>query len=178
MHAERLSAYEAAPAAMHAVQQVEAYIQQCGLEKKLTELVEARAFQISGWRAALIWTETLTHVADTHAPDGAYDEVRRRLADNGLVHLSILIGLIKSLEPAGSRLSVSAPGGARAVASADTPSPLAPRSSSRQFSQRSGTGSLCHDGPAPRRCAFSEAVASASWSAAMEDSGQRPVVDV
>jgi len=135
MHAERLGAYEAAPAAMHAVHQVEAYLQQCGPEKKLTELVEARAFQITGWHAALIWTEALTHVADTHAPDGAYDEVRRRLADNGLVDLSILIGLIKSLEPAGNRLSVSAPGGG-AVTSADTPSPPAPGYSSRQFSQK------------------------------------------
>jgi hypothetical protein len=136
MHAERLSAYEAAPAAMHAVQQVEAYIQQCGPEKKLTKLVEARAFQINGWLAALTWTETLTHVADTHAPDGAYDEVRRRLADNGLVDLSILIGLIKSLEPQVTGFRYQHPAETRAVTSADTPSPLAPGYSSRQFPQK------------------------------------------
>ena len=39
MQAERLSAHEAAPAAMRVVQQVEAYIQQCGLEESLFELV-------------------------------------------------------------------------------------------------------------------------------------------
>jgi AhpD family alkylhydroperoxidase len=48
MRTERLSAYEAAPAAMRAVQQVEAYIQQCGLEKSLIELVKMRASQING----------------------------------------------------------------------------------------------------------------------------------
>jgi alkylhydroperoxidase family enzyme len=48
MQTERLSAYEAAPAAMRAVQQVEAYIQQCGLEESLIELVKMRASQING----------------------------------------------------------------------------------------------------------------------------------
>ena len=48
MRTERLSAYEAAPAAMRAVQQVEAYIQQCGLEESLIELVKMRASQING----------------------------------------------------------------------------------------------------------------------------------
>jgi hypothetical protein len=43
MQTERLSAYEAAPAAMRAVQQVEAYIQQCDLEESLIELVKMRA---------------------------------------------------------------------------------------------------------------------------------------
>ena len=106
MQAERLNAYKAAPAAMRAVQQVEAYIQQCGLEKSLIELVKMRASQINGcaycldvhskdarregeseqrlyllsaWqesplysareRAALAWTEALTLVAETHAPE-------------------------------------------------------------------------------------------------------------
>ena len=48
MRTERLSVYEAAPAAMRAVQQVEAYIQQCGLEESLIELVKMRASQING----------------------------------------------------------------------------------------------------------------------------------
>jgi AhpD family alkylhydroperoxidase len=48
MQSERVNAYKAAPAAMHAVQQVEAYIQQCGLEKSLIELVKMRASQING----------------------------------------------------------------------------------------------------------------------------------
>ena len=106
MQAERLNAYSAAPAAMHPVRQVEGYIQQCGLEKSLIELVKMRASQINGcaycldvhskdarregeseqrlyllsaWhesplysareRAALAWTEALTLVAETHAPE-------------------------------------------------------------------------------------------------------------
>ena len=48
MQSERVNAYKAAPAAMRAVQQVEAYIQQCGLEKSLIELVKVRASQING----------------------------------------------------------------------------------------------------------------------------------
>jgi len=85
---------------------VDGYVQQCGLEKGLIELVKMRASQINGcaycldvhskdarrageteqrlylldaWhesslytereRAALAWTEALTRVAETHAPD-------------------------------------------------------------------------------------------------------------
>jgi AhpD family alkylhydroperoxidase len=131
MEAGRLNAYKAAPDAMRAVQRVEAYIQQCGLEKNLIELVKMRASQINGcaycldvhskdarrggeteqrlylldaWhesplytereRAALAWTEALTRVAETHAPDAAYDEVRRHFEDKELVDLTTLIGLI------------------------------------------------------------------------------------
>jgi alkylhydroperoxidase family enzyme len=114
MQTERLSAYEAAPAAMRAVHQVEAYIQQCGLEESLIELVKMRASQINGcayclyllnaWhesplytereRAALGWTEAVTRVVDTRAPDAAYDEVRRHFDDRELVDLTTLIGLI------------------------------------------------------------------------------------
>ena len=131
MKAGRLNAYEAAPEAMRAVQRVEGYIQQCGLEKSLIELVKMRASQINGcayclhvhssdarrageteqrlylldaWhestlytereRAALAWTEALTRVSETHAPDVIYDEVRRHFADKELVDLTTLIGLI------------------------------------------------------------------------------------
>lgn len=48
MEAGRLNAYQAAPDAMRAVQRVEGYIQQCGLEKSLIELVKMRASQING----------------------------------------------------------------------------------------------------------------------------------
>ena len=116
---------------MHSVRQVEGYIQQCGLEKSLIELVKMRASQINGcaycldkhskdarrageteqrlyllsaWhesplysereRAALEWTDALTQIAETHAPDAAYDTVRRQFGDKELVDLSTLIGLI------------------------------------------------------------------------------------
>jgi len=131
MEAGRLNAYEAAPDAMRAVQRVEAYIQQCGLEKRLIELVKMRASQINGcayclhvhsadarrageteqrlyllnaWheaplytereRAALAWTEALTRIEETHAPDSTYDEVRQHFKDKELADLTTLIGLI------------------------------------------------------------------------------------
>ncbi|MBV8935483.1 MAG: carboxymuconolactone decarboxylase family protein [Alphaproteobacteria bacterium] len=131
METGRLNAYEVAPEAMRAVQRAEGYIQQCGLEKSLIELVKMRASQINGcaycldvhskdarrageteqrlylldaWhesplytdreRAALAWTEALTRVAETHAPDAIYDEVRRHFEDKELVDLTTLIGLI------------------------------------------------------------------------------------
>jgi AhpD family alkylhydroperoxidase len=131
MQSARLNAYKAAPAAMQVVQQAEAYIQQCGLERSLIELVKMRASQINGcaycldvhsrdarrqgeseqrlylldaWhesslytpreRAALAWTDTLTRVAETHAPDTDYEEVRRHFEDKELVDLTTLIGLI------------------------------------------------------------------------------------
>jgi AhpD family alkylhydroperoxidase len=113
---------------MRAVQRVEAYIQQCGLEKRLIELVKMRASEINGCayclhvetrhggeteqrlylldarhesslytereRAALAWTEALTRIAEKHAPDATYDEVRRHFEDKKLVDLTTLIGLI------------------------------------------------------------------------------------
>jgi len=131
MQAERLDAHKAAPAAMRAVQQVEAYIQQSSLEKSLIELVKMRASQINGcaycldvhskdarrggeteqrlylldaWhesslytdreRAALAWTEALTRIAETHARDSVFEEVRKHFQDKELVDLTTLIGLI------------------------------------------------------------------------------------
>ncbi len=131
MHSHRISAYDAAPAAMKALQNVEAYLHQCGLDQSLIELVKMRASQINGcaycldmhskelrrlgeseqriyllnaWqesplytpreRAALAWTEAVTLIAQTHAPDAAYTEVRRQFDDKELIDLTILIGMI------------------------------------------------------------------------------------
>jgi AhpD family alkylhydroperoxidase len=131
MHSHRISAYDAAPAAMKALQNVEAYLHQCGLDHWLIELVKMRASQINGcaycldmhskelrrlgeseqriyllnaWResplytprerAALAWTEALTLIEQTHAPDALYDNVRRHFDDKELVDLTILIGMI------------------------------------------------------------------------------------
>ena len=131
MHSHRISAYDAAPAAMKALQNVEAYLHQCGLDQRLIELVKMRASQINGcayclhmhskelrrlgeseqriyllnaWqesplytpreRAALAWTEAVTLIAQTHAPDAAYTEVRRQFDDKELIDLTILIGMI------------------------------------------------------------------------------------
>jgi AhpD family alkylhydroperoxidase len=131
MHSHRISAYDAAPAAMKALQNVEAYLHQCGLDQRLIELVKMRTSQINGcaycldmhskelrrlgeseqriyllnaWqesplytpreRAALAWTEAVTLIAQTHAPDAAYTEVRRQFDDKELIDLTILIGMI------------------------------------------------------------------------------------
>jgi len=131
MRAERLNAYTAAPDAMKALVAVETYIQQCGLEKSLVELVKMRASQINGcayclsvhshdarrngeteqrlyvlpaWRetqfftprerAALAWTEALTLIAETNAPDDVYEEVQRQFNEKEIVDLTTLVGMI------------------------------------------------------------------------------------
>ncbi len=128
---ERLRSYEIAPEGIKAVSQVEGYIQKCGLEHSLIELVRMRASQINGcafcldmhskdarrrgeseqrlyllnaWtesslytpreRAALAWTEAVTRIEDTRAPDAIYDALRPHFSDREIVDLTILIGLI------------------------------------------------------------------------------------
>jgi alkylhydroperoxidase family enzyme len=45
-------------------------------------------------RAARAWTESLTMVAETHAPDDVYEEARRQFTDQALTELTVAIGLI------------------------------------------------------------------------------------
>jgi AhpD family alkylhydroperoxidase len=45
-------------------------------------------------RAALAWAESLTLIADTHAPDEVYAEVKKHFADKELVDLTAAIGMI------------------------------------------------------------------------------------
>ena len=42
-------------------------------------------------RAALAWTETLTLVSETHAPDDAYEELKAHFAEEEQVNLTLLI---------------------------------------------------------------------------------------
>lgn len=130
----RYDPYRAAPEAMQAVLALKAHVEECGLERRLLELVKLRASQINGcafclhahsrdaralgesedrivllsaWResplyearerAALAWTEALTLVAETRAPDAAYDEARRHFTEEELVKLTIAIGMINVL---------------------------------------------------------------------------------
>ncbi|MGA7330025.1 MAG: carboxymuconolactone decarboxylase family protein [Rhodomicrobium sp.] len=68
--------------------------------RKLGE-TEERIYLLSAWRdapvytererAALAWTEALTLIADTHAPDDAYNEVRRHFSPEETVKLSLVI---------------------------------------------------------------------------------------
>ena len=129
----RLNAHHAAPDAMKPLLALSEYVNHCGLEPALLELVKTRASQINGcafcvhmhtrdarargeseerlyllsaWResplytererAALAWTEALTLVAETHAPDDVYDEARRHFSEAELVKLSVAIGLINT----------------------------------------------------------------------------------
>ena len=69
------------------------------------ETVE-RLFLLDAWRksplydererAALAWTEALTLIADTHAPDAVYEEVRRQFSEEEVVKLSLLIATINA----------------------------------------------------------------------------------
>ena len=130
-HMARLNLNEMPQDAYAALRGVEAYIQRCGLEKSLVELVKMRASQIngcgycldmhskdarrageteqrlyllSGWResplytprerAALGWTESLTRVADTHAPDADWEALQAHFNPTEIGNLSVLIGMI------------------------------------------------------------------------------------
>jgi AhpD family alkylhydroperoxidase len=84
--------------------------------RKLGE-TDVRLFVLDAWResnlytpqerAALAWAESLTDIAQTHAPDSVYDNVRRQFSEKGLADLSIAIAMIN----AWNRLSI----GVRAV---------------------------------------------------------------
>jgi AhpD family alkylhydroperoxidase len=62
---------------------------------------EQRLYTLSAWRetpfftarerAALAWTESLTLIAETHAPDSVYDEVRQEFDEEELVELTLAI---------------------------------------------------------------------------------------
>lgn len=65
---------------------------------------ELRIIMLDGWResplftdrerAALAWTESLTRIAKTHAPDADYELVKSQFSETEIVALSILIGQI------------------------------------------------------------------------------------
>ena len=65
---------------------------------------EQRLYLLSGWeetslytpreRAALAWTETLTNVASTGAPDEDFQPLKGHFTDKEIVDLTVLIGLI------------------------------------------------------------------------------------
>ncbi|MBR0797046.1 carboxymuconolactone decarboxylase family protein [Bradyrhizobium jicamae] len=67
---------------------------------------EQRLYLLNAWReaplysdrerAALAWTEALTHIAETHAPDADYEAVRAHFSDAELVNLTTLIGAINA----------------------------------------------------------------------------------
>jgi AhpD family alkylhydroperoxidase len=81
---------------------------------------EQRLYGLDAWRetpyysarerAALEWTEALTLVAESHAPDDVYERVREQFSEDELVHLSLAIVAINGW----NRLNIAAgtvPGG-------------------------------------------------------------------
>lgn len=67
---------------------------------------ELRMIMLDGWRessmfsererAALSWTESLTRIAKTHAPEAEYELVKSQFSESEIVALTILIGQINS----------------------------------------------------------------------------------
>ncbi|WP_394787741.1 carboxymuconolactone decarboxylase family protein [Rhodoferax sp.] len=47
-------------------------------------------------RAALAWTEAITRVADTHAPDTHYELLRAEFSDSEMVALTMAVGVINT----------------------------------------------------------------------------------
>ena len=131
MTTPRLNAYTASPKAMKAMMTLSTFVEQCGLEESLLELVKMRSSQINGcayclhmhatqarqkgesemrlylldaWResslytprerAALAWTEALTRLADTHAPDADYAAVAEHFTEEERVNLTVAINMI------------------------------------------------------------------------------------
>ncbi len=125
---ERIDFYKVSPDAIKAMLSLEGFVNKCGLEKPLLELVKLRASQINGcgfcvdthcsdarkageterrlyavavWRevpfftererAALAWTEAVTLLPETHAPDDVYQEVLKHFSEKETVDLTIAI---------------------------------------------------------------------------------------
>lgn len=67
---------------------------------------EERIYLLDAWRdsplytdrerAALAWTEAVTLIAETHAPDAVYDEARKYFGEDELVKLTLAIGMINA----------------------------------------------------------------------------------
>src|SRR6188768_3793418 len=74
---------------------------------------EQRIYALNAWRetpffssrerAALEWTEVVTRIGDTHAPDDAYERVSAEFAERELVALTLQVIVINSW----NRLSIS-----------------------------------------------------------------------
>lgn len=67
---------------------------------------EARLYLLNAWhesalytpreRAALAWTDALTLLPQTHAPDADYEETMRHFSEEEMVKLTLLIGTINT----------------------------------------------------------------------------------
>ena len=67
---------------------------------------EQRLYLLNAWReapvytdrerAALAWTEAVTRIYETHAPDEVYEELRKHFSEAEVANLTILIGTINA----------------------------------------------------------------------------------
>jgi len=65
---------------------------------------EQRLYTLEAWcetpfftdreRAALAWTESLTLIAQTHAPDDVYEDVKKHFTEKEIVDLTFVVGAI------------------------------------------------------------------------------------
>jgi alkylhydroperoxidase family enzyme len=65
---------------------------------------EPRLYTLDAWRetpfftdrerAALAWTEEITLISETHAPDEAYEEVKKQFSEKEILELTFAIGTI------------------------------------------------------------------------------------
>jgi AhpD family alkylhydroperoxidase len=127
----RLNYAKAAPEGHRAMAALNRYVEHCGLEPLLLELVKMRASQINrcaycldmhskdaralgeseqrlyalnAWReapfynererAALLWTEELTLLSESHVDDAVYDAVRQHFSEEEMVNLTLAIVVI------------------------------------------------------------------------------------
>ena len=75
---------------------------------------EQRLYSLDAWRecpyytdrerAALAWTEAVTHVAHGHVPDAVYEEVEPHFSERALIDLTVAVATIN----AWNRLSIAA----------------------------------------------------------------------
>ena len=75
---------------------------------------DVRLYELNAWeeapfysereRAALAWTEAVTHVAETHVPDELYERVRKQFSEKELADLTLAVAAIN----AWNRLAISA----------------------------------------------------------------------
>jgi AhpD family alkylhydroperoxidase len=137
----RLNYGKVAPGVYDAMDALDQYLGNCGLEESLVQLIRLRASQINGcaycidmhwkdlvalgekeqrlysldaWRecpyytererAALAWTDSVTRIADDHAPDALYQEVRQHFSEKELSDVTLTIATIN----AWNRLSIAA----------------------------------------------------------------------
>ena len=119
---QRIDFYTASPDALKAMIALESAVSKLPLEKSLIELVKLRSSQINGCafcidmhtadaikdgetprrlfavtdreRAALLWTETLTQLSLTHAPDEDYEVVSAQFTPKEMVDLTVAINTI------------------------------------------------------------------------------------